>query len=398
MADFGLGSDLFDILDSLDYTNLVSKTKSVIELKTDYPYLIFERDDLVKVLNLCSKLIQSKSTSDLYNSITLVPVKNSKSLYFYVTNALSHFRYRTELLGDLTEILDEEISISISILQKIVRLMGDKVLIYKKDGYYFVRLIDGDLQIYIKPLASNLIFFPGEPVDKIGDLKLKDFGFIVNSILPLLDIKTNTNKICFFGDKVYFHSPYYYIESTIETPEIYLSYKDSEFISRLYKYYPDSFIQLFSVDTALQRLFIKLDNIEYEFINSKYNIPESILNTISSNLKPVEFAVDFEKFYRIINLATSLPHTQNIARLVYLGDNKLGLSILVDNIYSDFTVDIVETYVDKITNLDVKVRTDILKRLLVSLDNIDKLKISISELCITIEYDNIKAALMTYNV
>jgi hypothetical protein len=289
MADFGLGNDIFDILESLDYTDLVSKTQSVIDLDTEYPYLVFERDDLVKVLNLCSKIIQARSTSDLYNSITLVPVKGSKSLYFYVTNALSHFRYRAELLGDPNETLDEEICISISILQKIVRLMCDKVLLYKKNGYYYIRLVDGDLQIYAKPQTSNLIYFPGNPKDKIADLMLSDFGFIVNSILPLLDIKTNSNKISFLGDKAYFQSPYYYIESTIETPELYLSYKDAEFISKLYRYYPNTSIQIFTVDTPLQRLFIKLDNIEYEFINSKYVVPDSIRNAISSNIKPVEF-------------------------------------------------------------------------------------------------------------
>jgi Ni,Fe-hydrogenase III large subunit len=65
--------------------------------------------------------------------------------------------------------------------------------------------------------------------------------------------------------------------------------------------------------------------------------------------------------------------------------------------YSDFTIDVVETYVEKINKLEVKLRADMLRKLLVSLDKIDRLKLSLSELCITIEYGNIKVALMTCN-
>ena len=389
MADFGLGSDILDLLDSLDFNNLVDTKKSTIELSTEYPYIVFERADLVKVLNLCSKLIQAKSTSPIYNSIILVPVEECKSLYFYATNALSHFRYRVELLGNSSEILDENISISITILQKIVRLMSDKVLLYKKDGYYFVRLVDGDLQIDVRSVESNLVFFPGETKDKLCDLALSSFGTAVNSTIPLLDVKTGSNKINFLGEYMLFYSPYFIINSVINTPRMSLSSKDAEFISRLYKYYKDKSVSIFTVNTELPRLLLKLDNIEYEFINSNASISDYFSPTnISSSI-----TVNYDKFYNLVNLATSLPNSQNIIRL-YPKNNKLGFSMLVNNIYSDFVLDILE---DVTPNVDIKVKADLLKKLLTSVTDIENLKIYLFELYIVIEYDNIKATLLTYN-
>ena len=137
-------SDL-SMSDILESDELVVENNDDIDLKVEYPYLIFSRNDLVRTMNLVSKLIKAKSEISDYNSISFVPVTYNKKILFYATNDFSHFRMSTELLGEPNEFINESFSIPLIVLQKLVKLMGNKVLIYKKESFYYIRLLDGDL-------------------------------------------------------------------------------------------------------------------------------------------------------------------------------------------------------------------------------------------------------------
>ena len=112
----------------------IAENNDDIKLDINYPYLIFKRDELIRAMNLCNKIVQQKSDISSYNSISFIPDIENSGMYFYATNELSHFRYYTELLGDKSEMINENISIPLIILQKLIKLMGNKVLIYKKDN------------------------------------------------------------------------------------------------------------------------------------------------------------------------------------------------------------------------------------------------------------------------
>ena len=182
-----------------------------IDLNVNYPYIIFDTYDLLRTINLCNKLILQKSNNFSYNSISLVPVLEYKTLYFYVTNELSHFRYRTELLGDVNEMLNEYISIPLITLQKLVKLMGNKVLIYKKDNNYYLRLQNGDLLLDVYKANENIIFFPSEPDLKLLEIPVSNLGNIVDAMLPLLnyEISSENKRINFTEEKAYFNSSSY---------------------------------------------------------------------------------------------------------------------------------------------------------------------------------------------
>ena len=128
-----------------DLDEIVEDNNDEINLEVDYPYIIFYRSDLVRAMNLCNKIVQPKSNTTTYNSISLVPVPFDKCIWFYATNELSHFRYRAELLGDMKETWDFPISIPLTISQQLVKLMSNKVLLYKKEENLYIRLLDGDL-------------------------------------------------------------------------------------------------------------------------------------------------------------------------------------------------------------------------------------------------------------
>ena len=392
------GLDIISELNNIfDSDELIVNNNNDIDLNINYPYIIFNRDDLVRTINLCNKFILSKSDIPEYNSISFVPVIQNKTICMYTTNELSHFIFKTEMLGSLDNIIEKPFLISLNILQKIVKLMGNKVLIYNKDEKFYARLLDGDLLIDARPVNTDIIFMPGSIKDKICDINLNILGDTCVSILPLLssEIRSDYKKAYFTGTKSYFKSPFYYIETNINTPKLVLSFRDIEFISRLYKYYKNSQIQLFSVDTSLSRIRLKLDNIEYQFINSRsseINL-DDIMNKI---MKESEVSIQFDKLYRIINLATSLPNTDNIISIKY-NNSELYLSIINNNGNSNFNFPINRIGNNKLYNKEIILNANTLKKLLISFSNSINIDLALNDNGITIKSGNTKAFLMNYN-
>lgn len=373
---------------------LVADNDSDIELEVEYPYLIFKRDELVRAMNLCNKIVQIKSDIVTYNSISFIPYLPEKTMSIYATNELSHFRYTVELLGDEKEMLDLNFSIPLVVLQKLVKLMGNKVLIYKKDVNFYIRLLDGDLLLDFRQPDLSILKFPGEVDEKIADIGINHFGNIVNSILPLLnsEVRGDAKKILFTGEKAYYNSSFYYIEAMIKTPKMSLTYKDAEFITKLYKYYNDSQLQVFSVNSSINRLFIKVNNVEYEFINSTNAVSDILVKQMESAIKQVECMLNYVRLYKIVSLATSLPSSTGNLGLKYNG-NKIQLTLFSNRGNSIFNVGIDKIYSDLGTD-EVMLNAETFRRLLCSFNSYDKIGLSISDFGVNLEYKDIRAILM----
>ena len=383
-----------------DLDEIVEENNDEINLETKYPYMIFYRSDLVRAMNLCNKIIQPKSNTTVYNSLSFCPVPFDKCIWFYATNELSHFRYRAELLGNMEEVWDFNISIPLVVLQKLVKLMGNKVLLYKKEENLYIRLLDGDLLLDLRQADMTILKFPGdiEEKDKIAELKINDIGAVVNSILPLLqsEIRGEAKRISFTGNKAYYNSSFYYIETEIATPRMTLSFRDADFINKLFKYYKNDEIQVFSVKSGLNRLFLKINNIEYEFINSVNNISDVLIQQMNNIVKEPEISVAFDRFYRTVTLATTLPYSTGNVTLLYNND-KLQTSIISNRGNSDFSFTTEKLTEEKLYEKEVLVRAETLRRLLTSFNGADKLSIALADLGITLEYKNIKAIMMNSN-
>lgn len=382
---------------NVDEDEFVVDNNDNINLNVDYPYIAFNRDDLIRAMNLCNKVVQQKSDITTYNSISIVTSIAFNSVYFYATNELSHFRYRADLLGDKDKMLDMNISIPIIILQKLVRLMGNKVLIYKKDLNLYIRLLDGDLLLDLRLSDMNILKFPGEVKDKICDLNVDTIGNVINMMLPLLNIEVRgeARRIFLTGEEAYYYSSFYYIESKIKTPVIALSFKDAEFISKLYKYYKDSQLQLFSVSSEVPRMYLKLGDIEYLFMNNYKSVSSLIISQMEKVVKHSEVTLNFDKLYRVVNLATSLPSSTGNIELNYK-DNKLVISIVSVKGNSNFNIPIIEAS-DDLYNKPALVKADTLKTLLSSFNEANTVGLAISDLGITIESNNVKAIMMLNN-
>lgn len=372
----------------------IAENNDDIKLDINYPYLIFKRDELIRAMNLCNKIVQQKSDISSYNSISFIPDIENSGMYFYATNELSHFRYYTELLGDKSEMINENISIPLIILQKLIKLMGNKVLIYKKDNNLYIRLLDGDLLIDLRRPDMKIITFPGNIGHKVAEISVLTLGTTINAILPLLaaEVRGEARRIAFTGEKAYYNSAFYYIESEIKSPIMSLTFRDAEFISKIYKYYKDKQIQIFTVDSDLSRLFIKIDNIEYQFLNSDASVSILMIQQMEKVISPIEGIVNYDRLNRIVGLATSLPSSTGILKLKF-NEDKLQASIESTKGSSDFNL-LTEITAKKLYNKEVLVRAETLRRLLSSFNGSEKIGIALADLGITLEYKGIKAIMM----
>lgn len=384
-----LMSETQDTLEDLEETS-----KSEINLKTDYPYLIFKTEDLIRVMNLCNKVVQPKSDNPAYNTISIVPVPKFNVVNFYVTNDLSHFSYQAELIGEQNKMLNETISISFINLQKIVKLAGSKILIYKKDNNIYFRIIDGDLLIDYRQVDMKYLQFPGVIKEKIAEIGAGNIGKIISAALPLLnaELRGDVKRINFTGDRAYFNSSFYYLESNIVSPKISLSLRDAEFFNKLYKYYKDKQIQIFRVESNLSRLYIKIDNVDYMFINSINAISPLLIDQIGKMMSPIESLVNYDRLNKIVSLATMLPSSTGNVGLSYK-DGKLIAKISSNKGESIMNFD---TKLEKehLYKGEIFVKAETLRKLLNAFVGTEKIGIALSDLGITLENAGIRAVMM----
>lgn len=296
--------------------------------------------------------------------------------------------------------LDMNISIPFIVLQKLVKLMGNKILIYKNGLNLYIRLIDGDLLLDIRQPNMDIVKFPGnvDTSNKLAELDILTFGYISNSFLPLLnsEMRSEAKRVYFNGDIAYFISGTYYMEAKIKTPQLVLSLKDIEFFSKLYKYYKDKKIILFGVkDSAVPRVFVKMDNIEYQFINSKVPNDPLITQQLDKLSVEPECVVNYERLTKIISLSNSLPTSTGNVKLSYKND-KLNICITSNKGDSNFNLSTTKLSTKLYTD-EVLVNSSVLRTLLYVFNLSNSINISITDLTLVLSSGAVKVILMHNN-
>ena len=217
-------------------------------------------------------------------------------------------------------------------------------------------------------------------------------------MLPLLnsDIQGNLCKISFLGDKAYYRSAFYYLESNITTPMMSLSIRDSEMIADIHKLYPDFNLMFYNTKSSIPRMFCHIDNIDFLFISRVDSISSTITAQMEKVFKEPEFYIEIDNFYKTINLSTTLTtYTGDITLSYNIEDkdkNLLYLDLVSSRGQSRFNFDMIDSKITKSNSINLKAIT--LKKLLQSFDLDSKIGLGFSDACITIVNDNIKALLI----
>lgn len=316
-------------------------------LKIEYENFIISKDDLIRTLDLTSKISHNNSPSVECNSLTFIPDWNSKSITLAITNTLTYFRSIVELVGDSNYALKEPIAIKVETLNKLKNYFKDKILIYKKDENYYIRLIDGDLLLNVnKPNLSKLTFAASNE-SILTDLHNGGFGKILSSYRNMIDDYSD-KWLAFDGEKLSLCGLNFYAETKMKTPIMCLLMDDIDLIVKLSKYYYNTFLTIYST-TNKNKLHLKINNIEIEILNVISNINNKNIQTLSSYIAKPSCAFETSNMSRIINLALALPELEKDCKL-HITDDKLSVILNSRKGSSEFDL--------KITNSENKSEVD----------------------------------------
>lgn len=273
-------------------------------LKVNYESIILEKDDLIKTLNLASKIAHTSSSAIECNSITFIPNWNNRTLTLTVTNDLTYFKCKTELLGNgncLTDIF----SIKVDTLNKLKTFFRDKILIYKKEGEFYIRLLDGDLLVDAKVPNMSKLAFTTVPNKLIFEAKIKSFTELLNSYKIMSD-DFSDKWLSFDGEKLSLCGLNFYSETRFRSPLMCLLMQDVDLLIKLNQYYSEDIIQIFSTDSKIPKLYLKVRNIEIEILNVLSNINKTNIEKLSQFISVSSYSIETEALRRILAIAISL--------------------------------------------------------------------------------------------
>ncbi|MBQ2639198.1 MAG: hypothetical protein IJF92_00325 [Bacilli bacterium] len=274
-------------------------------LKTEHNSIILDRDELIKTLNLVSRIAHINSASIECNSLSFIPDWLHRTLTLSITNDLTYFKNKIELIGEDTHKLEDIFSIKIETLNKLKPYFREKILIYKKDSEFYIRLMDGDLLLTTKIPNMTKLAFTTSIENLIFESKVNTFSKLLQSYKNMSDDYSD-KWLSFDGEKISLCGLNFYAETIFKSPIMCLLMTDVDLLIRLEQYYSEDIIQIFSTSSQIPKLQIKVGNIEIELLNVLSNINRNNIEKLSAFISTSTYSVPAEAFRRIMNIALTL--------------------------------------------------------------------------------------------
>lgn len=290
-------------------------------LKVDYESIILEKEELIKTLNLASKIAHTSSTAIECNSITFIPNWEHRTLTLTVTNDLTYFKCKTELIGAGNPLRDV-FSIKVETLNKLKSFFRDKILIYKKNNEYYIRLLDGDLLLEARIPNMTKLTFTTVPSNLIFEAKVNTFTDLLNSYKIMSD-DFSDKWLAFDGEKLSLCGLNFYSETRFRSPIMCLLMQDVDLLIRLNQYYSEDMLQIFSTDSRIPKLYLKIGNIEIEILNVLSNINKTNIEKLSQFISMSSYSIETEALRRVLSIALNLSNIDKDCTLKIKDDSIL---------------------------------------------------------------------------
>ena len=360
-------------------------------LRTEYNSIVLEKDELIKTLNLVSKVSHTNSSSIECSCLTFIPDWERKTLTLTVTNDLTYFKNNVELLGESDKALTDIFSIKIETLNKIKQFFRNKVLIYKKESEFYVRLLDGDLLIHTAIPNMQRLYFTSSINSLVYKANVEDFCNIL-SIYGNMSDDYSDKWLSFDTEKLSLCGTTFYAETKIKTPLMCLLMSDIELIIKLSQYYSSDTIQIFSTDSvnSIPRLQIKVANIEIEVLNVLSSINETTISTLTTFVEEPTHVIETEAIKRIINIAMSLVDIEKDLR-IKISDK--GIVIILKSSKGDSEFNLNTQKLKESNKKEVILSVNTLNKIIGSI-NSEKIGICLGKVYTSISSENTRAIIL----
>lgn len=359
-------------------------------LKTEYDSLVLDKEDLNKTLNIASKIAHINSASIECNSLSFIPDWMHRTLTLTITNDLTYFKNKVELLGDINKSLKDVFSIKIETLNKLRPYFRDKILIYKKDTNYYIRLIDGDLLLNVNVPNMNKLAFTSSDASIIYETKVGYLCKLLNYYKNMSDDYSD-KWITFDGEKISLCGLNFYAETEIRTPIMCLLMTDVELLLKLDQYYSEESLLILSTDSSIPKLHIKVANIEIEILNVTSNINRNNISKLNSFIADSNYEIDPEALKRVLNIAISLNDINKDCIIQSINDN---IVVILNDNKGVSKFNLVTSKLEKSPEVnETKLNVNTLYKI-INCSSEDTTKIALNKIYTTICNNDIKAIIL----
>ena len=360
-------------------------------LKTEYNSIVLEKDELIKVLNLVSKVSHTNSSSIECSCLTFIPDWERKTLVLATTNDLTYFRANVELLGENSNALRDVFSIKIDTLNKIKQFFRNKVLIYKKESEFYIRLLDGDLLIHTAVPNMQRLTFTTSIKELIYENNVEDFTNILSIYSNMTD-EYSDKWLSFDTEKLSLCGTTFYAETKLNTPLMCLLMTDVDLIIKLSQYYASSTLQIFSTDSVnyIPRLQLKVANIEIEILNVVSSLNKSTINTLTAFVEEPMYIIETDAVKRVINIALNLIDIEKDLR-IKVSDK--GIVIILKSSKGDSEFNLNTQKLKESSKKEVVLSVNTLNKIIGSI-NSEKIGICLGKVYTSISSENTRAIIL----
>lgn len=359
MADLNLD------LDSEDISNIEPEDKKIFTF-VEYPHILIDRDELLKVLKVIMPIVNLKSNRNIPKALTFY--WEDDVLKYLITDDLSYFTKRVNILNT-DNILKETLCIPLNILQSALKAFGNQILIYKKDNNYYIRLVTGDLILDLVRPEESLLKRPGQRGNELMYTGTSSLGDALKAVLPIVacEVIPEKRKLTFINNKIEFNTSKFLITYDIKVPDMKISYRTAEFLRGLCSLY-DGTIFFYKDINTLNRIHIECEGVEYTTSIGVDNMNAEISAFIDKRKELSGIWVDYKLLDSIITLASGLNYAIGSVIFKYDEENNLVLELPNTRGVSSFKINAESTMLSE-NKSTVTVLSKSLKKLLGSFNS-----------------------------
>lgn len=374
---------------------------SSIDLKVEEEHIRFKREDLIKMLQLSSSIINLKSNQYVPKSITIVYEETGYKMI--ANNDLEYLEYKFSVLN-LEHRLYDSICLPIELIKSISSVLDNEILIYKKDGSYYIRLLlEGDLYLELPQPEAALLRKPTTGYKPIfftkgfmGDTNLvsgRYLGEAIKALMPIVEDEPvlDRRRITFIEDRAYFASRKYFMEYNLPLPKMRISLRFAEVIKKITTACGDEMTLEFYKDNSNESRIIIEGGNNILFTSTVTKVPDEgkLLDYLNRVREHKQLIIDKRDLERVVNIAYSLPYSKKEIKIRFNKD--LVLSIPMKTKVTEFKIPFKE--IGKVpSSKEITLSARDLKRLLDSFTS-GEIILSILDTCVILNKKNLVGVL-----
>lgn len=390
-----------EIEKELDTMNSKSEPEvDTFDYTTDQPHILFSKKDLLQVISQVSTVLDTGSKRAVSRGITLKVISND-TVGVIMPNESYYFKSQITCTESTLEI-GTTIFIEYAFIQKMVRFLPPKILIYSKVDQitkYYIKLTTDDLELLNTQLIEsdakrleNEYTIVGEPLCEIS---LTELSHSLTSLYGILNFESDSPRrvLSSYDGKITFKSPLVFASSDSTLLDIQLRKNEIIYLIRAAQLASDAkILKVYNTNSELTRYVFEYDNTQLMTNFAKPNEDAKIRDLLTK--VPDLTVIDYGKLKYQLDYANSITYAMGTITLCNTDGVLSGMIKLSNGSEAPFAVPTISN-VTIPANEKIRVNTKTLLSSLNALDSSQETRIGYSNGILYLSNNDITLMLIT---